>query len=161
MLAVGSRDLPLIVGGQIKGGLYQLSPNCRTLARLAELPTWLSNLADSCLTQRKTLLAELQNGNTHHPKGEISESRSHILIDADRYTSFNMPAVGVDLQIMERLLTQPPAQIMFFVYRTGYRLHERWGISWNTFLAKSEVVVGEAPFMPQRMVCVKDLEYRG
>ena len=161
MLAVGSRDLPLDLAGQLKRGLYQLSPDGRTLARLVELPTWLSGFADGCLAQRKALLAELQGGTVEHPKEEIGESHGHVLIDASRYTTFDRPAVGVDTQILDRLASAPPTQIMFFVYRTGYRLHERWAIGWKAFFEKSQLVEADPPFMPQRMVCVKDLERRG
>ena len=158
MLATGSRELTLNVGTGIKRGLYQLSPDGKTLARLVELPTWLSDVALKLRLARKHLLDELSAGSIRNPADEIGESRGHILINAAHYTNLTGSCVGMDVQILDKIQNTAPRQIMFFVFRIGYTLHERWKINWADFMSKSVLVEAEEPFMPQRMVSVRDLQ---
>ncbi len=157
MFGPHGKDLPLLVGGRQKAGLYQLDPRGAVLGRLVELPTWLSNEAELLRGTNRTLLDALKSGDVCSPKTVIGESKGHILIDAAKYSSIGGPAVGVDLPILKPLLPQPPRQVRFFVYYIGYRRAEVWQVPWLDFMAKSEIVTADPPFMPQRMISVQHL----
>lgn len=150
-------DLGLMVDGRVKRGLYQLDPRRVMLGRLIELPTWLSVEADALRTANRTLLDALKGGAIRAPVTEIGESKGHILIRGETYSSIRGPAVGIDVSIIQALGTAPLRHVRFFVYHVEYRLAEVWQIGWADFLKRGECVPADPPFMPQHMISVQEL----
>lgn len=157
MFGSHGQDLGLLVNGQLKRRLYQFDPRGVMLGRLVELPTWLSVEAEALRAANRTLLDALKGGAIRTPATEIGESKGHILINGEKYSSIRGPAVGVDVSIIQALGTAPLRQVRFFVYHVEYRLAEVWQIGWAEFLKKSERVTADPPFMPQHMISVQEL----
>jgi hypothetical protein len=146
MLPGKCEDIAIEVNHRKKFGIYQLDTR-GVLARRVEVPGWLSEA--------------IQSGHAwSYPSEEIGESRGHIFLRPPR-ALFSGPAVGVDMEVFERLIHDSRIRLVtFFVYGTNHVLLDVWEISRSAFLLKAKRVQTKDSFMPQMMVEIASLESR-
>lgn len=167
MLAGSAECIPIkLPNGEPRYGLYEIggSQNAKILARLVELPLWLSELAEDrrnnseIIGAQKSLLAFLLHANDEDLSHTSPDSKGHILlkprslsVDADS------PLVGLDYEIFERLNRNAEIKFVdFYVFRAGYLLHEVWRVDRDTFLSEAIEVQPDERFMKQMMVPIKN-----
>lgn len=157
MLGASAREVPLTINGQRKMGIYEESLKGDLVARRVELPEW---LAEKALEKGagKPFLSRLAAGEIKNPRESIGESRGHIFVEPDESLGFGGPAVGIDLEIWDRISRPGAKELLFAVYAPGYRRVATWRIPAAEFLAKAKLVEGSGPFMSQRMVAVSELK---
>ena len=157
MLPSGARQLAITIGTARKTGIYEISSSDDTLARLVELPDWLSRIATGKRT--KPFLHMFASGEISHPHKIIGESQGHIYIEPLLNFGFDGATVGLDTEISDAHLSSASLRsIVFYVYGTDYRLIERWRISLEDFKSHAKLVELQPPFMPQMMVELKRLK---
>ncbi|HMS39359.1 MAG TPA: hypothetical protein PKE69_03980 [Pyrinomonadaceae bacterium] len=157
MLGNKGNPLTIQINGIDRKDWYELSKDEKSLARRAELPTWLSEKARQIKAERKSLLAELSENNIRNSNKLEGESGGHILINAKQNTRQEIPCIGIDVEIIEKLKDNPPDRIYFFVYYIDYIICEKWSVSWNDFISNGFEVKSSERFTPQSMIPVKYL----
>ncbi len=157
MLGASAREVPLTINGQRKMGIYEESMKGDLVARRVELPEWLGEKALE-KGAGKPFLARLVAGEIRHPHASIAESQGHIFLEPDPELGFGGPAVGIDLEIWERIRRPGAKELLFAVYAPGYRRVATWRIPVAEFLEKARLVEGKGPFMAQRMVALSELK---
>ena len=163
MLPSGARQLAITIGSYRKTGLYEISSSGDTLARLVELPDWLSRIATG--KRKKPFLHMFTSGEIKHPHTIIGESQGHIYVEPAPELGFDGATVGLDTEITDNHLASASLRsIVFYVYATDYRLVERWRISLGDFRTHAKLVESQpsldsqSSFMPQMMVELKHLK---
>ncbi len=157
MLGNNGNPLAIQINGIDRKDWYELSKDGKSFARRAELPTWLSEKAHQIKAERKSLLAELSENNVRNSNKEEGESGGHILINAKQFTKQEIPCIGIDVEIIEKLKSNPPDRIYFYVYYIDYIICEKWSVSWNDFISNGFEVKTSERFTPQIMIPVKYL----
>jgi hypothetical protein len=167
MLAGNAECIPIkLPNGEPRYGLYEIggSQNAKVLARLVELPLWLSELAEDrrdnpgVIGAQKSLLTFLLQANDEDLSHTTPDSKGHILLKPRSLSiDVDSPLVGLDYEIFERLIRNTEIKFVdFYVFRAGYILHEVWRVDRDTFLSESIEVQPDERFMKQMMIPIKN-----
>lgn len=143
--------------GEKKIGLYQAGKENkkRVLARMVELPSWLSDTALELKKERKSLSNYLSSSTI---TSDSIGSRGHILINPKGVSvDYSAPLVGIDAEVYDQLTKLDVEAITFHVYCEGYERIERWIISISEFLNERIDVNPGGSFSRQFMVPISSL----
>ena len=163
MIQGSAECIPIkLPNGEPRYGLYEIGgpTGAKVLARLVELPLWLSEVAQDRRNDptipgaQKSVMAFLLQSSADELTHTSPDSKGHILL---RPRSLSVPSdapvVGLDYEIFERLSRDTGIKFIdFYVFRAGYSLHEVWRVDRDVFLSDAIEVQPDERFMRQMMV---------
>ena len=169
MIPGSAESIPIkLPDGTPRYGLYEIGgpKAAQVIARLVELPLWLSELAEqrrndpAVVGAEKSVHSFLLLANPDELSHTSPDSKGHILLKPRSLSvAADSPLVGLDYEVFEKLSRNPELKFIdFYVYRAGYILHEVWRIERETFLSDAIEVQPDARFMKQMMIPINRLK---